>query len=377
MEQSVLLLRSDGLDQAKHKVPRTLIHSKSFEEIIRPAMHCQMIWAHCWGFQFAISDPDVRKDSCTHMEVVARCLSKIVDASGALPRQLYVVLDNASKDNKNGKMLCFWIKLCLMRVFESIYVAFPIKGHTHGPLDGVGGHAVTRCSTQTFDSAAELISVYQTFLDQAEFEQGTVFKEAYKQDTSADWLGWLGDINLTFKVLTGPKAPHGFRILWRKALTAAENTMSHKSLNALKSNDPNDLMLAVHQHMSDARPYQVVMLMPVAQVQRVTHSLTIQPSGQRSRKSISWEDRKQVRAKAITGCEKGAISEVARDFLVGWIEGTLRREPRPAEYSCLKHRFDAMSTVGDMPRNPHHHACPRPITVMHTANGEDLEVPLP
>ena len=57
MEQSVLLLRSDGLDQAKHKVPRTLVHSRSFEEVIRPAMHCQMIWAHCWGFQFAISDP--------------------------------------------------------------------------------------------------------------------------------------------------------------------------------------------------------------------------------------------------------------------------------------------------------------------------------
>lgn len=142
LQHSVLLLRSDGLDQAKHRVPRVLVHSKMFDTVIRPAMHCQMIWCHFHLFEFCISEPDVRKDSTVHMDALSRCLSTIFDQHRALPRHVYVVLDNTSRDNKNQHMLKYWIKLRLLSVFESIYIAFPIKGHTHGPLDGIGGHAV-------------------------------------------------------------------------------------------------------------------------------------------------------------------------------------------------------------------------------------------
>ena len=40
---SVLVIRSDGLDQAKHKVPRAHVKSKTFDELIRPACHVQLI----------------------------------------------------------------------------------------------------------------------------------------------------------------------------------------------------------------------------------------------------------------------------------------------------------------------------------------------
>lgn len=378
MQQSVLLLRSDGLDQAKHKVPRCLTHSKAFEDVIRPAMHCQMVWCHCWGFQFALSDPDVRKDSATHCDALARSLSRIYDASGALPRQLYVVLDNTCKDNKNQHMMKFWAKLCLMHVFESIYVAFPVKGHTHGPLDGVGGHAVVRCSHETWDTAEELVKVYQRFLDTAQFESGTVFKDAYKHDNSADWFKWLDDIDLAFKGLTGPKAPHGFRFLERKLLSPEENAMSHDDGSQLPCGHPDDLMMAVHQYMSDARPYQVVMLMSAAKADRVRRQLTVQPSGQHTRKAVSWDDRIKVRAKAMTGFERGAISEAARDFLIGWIQGTTRRKPRPSEYTFLKHRFNAGSVVGGpgVAKNPHDQGEPRPIIVLKPKVNNNRQMPL-
>ena len=58
----VLLLRSDGLDQAKHKVPRSLVQSKTFSELVRPACHVMMTWCHCYSFQLGIADPDCFKE---------------------------------------------------------------------------------------------------------------------------------------------------------------------------------------------------------------------------------------------------------------------------------------------------------------------------
>lgn len=60
----VLLMRSDGLDQAKHLVPRALIQAKTFSELIRPACHVMMNWCHGYSFHFAVSDADFYKDPC-------------------------------------------------------------------------------------------------------------------------------------------------------------------------------------------------------------------------------------------------------------------------------------------------------------------------
>ena len=60
----VLLMRSDGLDQAKHRVPRELIQSKTFSELIRPACHVMMNWCHGYSFHFAVSDADCYKAPC-------------------------------------------------------------------------------------------------------------------------------------------------------------------------------------------------------------------------------------------------------------------------------------------------------------------------
>ena len=381
-QHSVLLLRSDGLDQAKHKVPRTLIHSKSFEEIIRPAMHCQMIWAHHFGFEFALSDPDVKKDSCTHMDVIARCLSNIYDAHGQLPKVLYVVLDNTARDNKNQHMLRFWIKLRLMKVFEMIYVCYPVKGHTHGPLDAIGGHAVVRCSNEVFNTPQELVQVYQKFLDTADFEEGTTFKTTYKHDNSANWMEFIDDIELTITAMTGPKAPHGFRILTRKQLTVEEARLSDHARCQMPSHvrqqmpvaQPDDLMLAVHQYMSDAKPYQVELLLTAAEVERVRNTMSTQPRGTHPRRRISSEDRNKVATKAMTAFQRGAISEDARDFLVGWARETLRREPRPPEYSFLRHRFDASSVGVSRNPNPHQHGAPRPINILRPDGEQPIQV---
>ena len=368
LPHSTLMIRSDGLDQAKHRVPRVMVKSKSFEELVRPAMHVQMVWAHTYGISFAIADPDFRKDSSTHMDALARCMSKIYDKMKSLPRHVYLVLDNTSRDNKNQHMLRFWCKLHVLQVFETIYIAFPTKGHTHGPLDGVGGHATVRCCNETFDTAAELVQVYDKFLADATFEEGTFFQDAYKHDNAADWQQWQQELPLEFSFLTGPKAPHGFRILSRKALTPADLAEAQQTSHVLPGTQPrpDDLMMAVYQHMSDAAPFQICWLLASAEVSGLRRSMAVQPSGLHPRRAISQQDRQQVKQRADAGFKKGAISENAHHFLTSWIQETLRREPRPTEYSFLKHCLEDKAGRGTgVAVNPHSHGPPRPVAVMH------------
>ena len=74
---SVLTVIVDGMDQAKLRVPRLLVHSHAFERLPRPAFHVQGIWAHGAGYQLAVTDADVMKDTAANLEVLCRLLSDI------------------------------------------------------------------------------------------------------------------------------------------------------------------------------------------------------------------------------------------------------------------------------------------------------------
>ena len=136
-------------------------------------------------------------------------------------------------------------------------ILFPVKGHTHGPLDAIGGQAVTRCSHMPFDDPNGLVDTYQQFLSRATFEEGTFSKTCYKHDNSADWNAWINDIPLKFANHTGPMAPHGFRVLKRKRVMKEE--VEHAKYHCANPS-PNDIMMLLYHYMSDALPYQVVRL---------------------------------------------------------------------------------------------------------------------
>ena len=365
LHHSVLLVRSDGLDQAKHKVPRMSVFSKAFTELVRPAMHVQMMWAHFHSFEFAISDPDLKKDSVTHMDALSRLFSGIFDRHQSLPKHLIVVLDNTARDNKNNLIVRYFIKCKLLGVWDTVYLGYPEKGHTHGPLDAVGGQAVTKCSNCVFHTANQLCEVYQEFLDNAVFETGTFRKKTWKHDECANWREWIDEIQLSFACMTGPKAPHGFRILFRKQLDGVDD-VERTCWPLAPPSHPDDLVMAVHRYMSDEKPFQIALLVPAREVHDLCRSLTLQPSGKHGRKHMSMADREEIVRKTKTCFEKGGINEEARDFLVTWAQGTLRREPRPYEYSFLKHRFDGQLHTVPRRRNPLHQDCPRQVVVLQS-----------
>lgn len=70
---SSCLLRVDGVDQAKFRVPRVSVKTHTFEKLLRPALHIQGAWCHGFGFHFAVADADCRKDTNNNVEALLSC----------------------------------------------------------------------------------------------------------------------------------------------------------------------------------------------------------------------------------------------------------------------------------------------------------------
>ncbi|CAE7240927.1 unnamed protein product, partial [Symbiodinium necroappetens] len=174
---SVVLIRADGLDQAKHKCPRSMTKTHGFEALLRPSLSVLMLWAQGHALAFEIKDADVYKNTNANVEGISRVLDKVYNnCNQALPVHICIVQDNCSRDCKNGLLLSWCVKLHLLQVCERISLQYPSKGHTHGPLDGLGGQAVTKCSACEFSTADSLVEIYDAFLQQSTVDGGASFK---------------------------------------------------------------------------------------------------------------------------------------------------------------------------------------------------------
>ena len=140
VQNSLLTIISDGIDQAKFKIPHLVgprVHA--LDKFMRPSLHITGLWAHGHALHMVICPPDIPKDSWTHIESLSRLLDA-VKASGSLPVNLHIQLDNCPRDNKNVKILRFALMLTKFSVFRSVTVGFLRKGHTHEDIDGIFGH---------------------------------------------------------------------------------------------------------------------------------------------------------------------------------------------------------------------------------------------
>ena len=217
---SAVLVRVDGIDQAKFRVPRVLQKAHAFDRLVRPALHIQGIWAHCFGFHFAVADADMHKNTNNNVEVLARMLDSVHQKLGGLPRTVTLIQDNTARECKNSKILKFFIKLKALDILDHAHLGYPEKGHTHGPLDATYGQCCVKIANSEFQDPSEVVDILQGFLDEAALDPGTSQnKQAYKLDESADWEAWWDEVDLRMSQLTGPEAPHWFHICSRKDLS--------------------------------------------------------------------------------------------------------------------------------------------------------------
>ena len=248
-ELSVVLLRADGLDQAKHRVPRALQPTHAWDKLWRPPQTIQMVHASGHGLHFAVLDFDVPKNTNSNVECISRMLNVVYENLGTMPFYLTIVQDNCSRECKNQKIIKWAIKMKTLGAVSCVSLLYPQKGHTHGPLDATGGQAITKCSLNSFDTPEELVGIYDNFLKSSRCDEGTKRSLlSYKchslasyflwlcamrnsnetclgnghlflgwqwrpflwkpGDEQANWEQWWDEIGLQFNNLTGPAAPH-------------------------------------------------------------------------------------------------------------------------------------------------------------------------
>ena len=339
-------MRCDGVDQAKFRVPRKASKTHAFDKLIRPALHVQGAWCEGFSYHLAVADADMKKDTNNNIEVIARLMESLYKSWGALPLAVSLIQDNTSRECKNQKIVKFAVRLVALDCTESFDLSYPEKGHTHGPLDGTFGQMCVKLSLEEFDDDMDVVEILQAFLRTSGLDPGTrEATEAYKLDEAAEWVLWAEQVNLEMASLTGPEAPHYFRICKRKLLGLggphadgpAELRASHLADHRGYQPDGEDVVLIVKDRMSSLEVSQIILLVPAVDLPRL-RGLELQPQGKHPRRPAADTDRKNVRDKALSVKSEGAISQRACDYLVHWAQGTRRREPRPSHYTFLEYR---------------------------------------
>jgi hypothetical protein len=335
---SSVCMAVDGMDQAKFRIPRIHITTKSLDSLIRPALHVQGAWAHGFGYHMAIMDQDMHHDTNNNIEVISRMLEQIFVTHKGLPLGLHLQQDNTSRECKNQKILKWAVKLVSLGVFRWVTLSYLTIGHTHDNLDGTFGQITVRLSRHEFDDDDEVLEILMKLL--ADLGIDTTSRRAslaYKLDEAFEWQAWWDDINIAFSNMTGPRAPHSFRVCCRKDLGRSKDDRSELDARpeALPGNpreQGGDVVVAVKHYMHSRAVSQVFTAWP-----EDCSNLPRQPVGYHPRRPIREADRKRIISKAEELYSHSHINGKARDYLVGWCGGTRRRRPRPARYEFLEH----------------------------------------
>ena len=374
---SFWLLRIDGVDQAKFRVPRLTQKTHAFDKLIRPALHVQGAWCEGFGFHFAVADADMKKDTNNNIEVLARLMEQLYCTWDALPLSIAIIQDNTARECTNQEIVMWAVRLVAMGVFESIVLCYPQKGHTHGPLDGVFGQMCVKLSLAEFEDDMDVVNILDNFLKSSGLDTGSrEGAQAYKLDQAPEWIEWAETVDLTMSNLTGPEAPHYFRVCLRGQLgypgphgdlapeIHACNMVDHRGYLPRAE----DVVMLVKDRMASTKVSQIVLMIPKA-ARPALWSIDAQPTGNHSRRPASDSDRKKIRDEALRALQVGAISPKACDYLSQWAQGTRRRQPGPLQYRFLAHRphpLPVTNLIAHVQAGPIH--APRPAHVASTGD---------
>lgn len=103
---------------------------------------------------------------------------------------------------------------------------------------------------------------------------------------------------------------------------------------------PGDVLLFVKRHMADEEPTAIFAVMPAAVCAQLRSSFQ-QPTGVCPRRAIAEPVRKNIQTYAPQCTKQGIISKDAQVYLLGWIDQSLPRVPRPKAYPFLNLRRHA------------------------------------
>jgi hypothetical protein len=284
----------------------------------------------------------MRHDTNNNIEVISRMLEQIFDTHGGLPLGLHIQQDNTCRECENQKILKWACKLVALGIFQWVSLNYLISGHTHEDIDGTFGQLTVKLSALEFDNDEDVVMLLMQLAGALGIEQSSKRASlAYKMDEAASWETWWDDLAVSYTQMTGPRAPHVFKICLRKDLGKLGDTGEQSTLaEAFPGNFPpsgGDVVVVVKEYLHARSVHQIFTAWPArlcgASLQPEPPLGSLHP-----RRPMAVNDRNQIARKAEEQYAGRSISVKARDYLVEWALGTRRRVPRPASYRFLGHR---------------------------------------
>ena len=173
----------------------------------------------------------MRHDTNNNIEVISRMLEQIFDTHAGLPMGLHIQQDNTCRECKNQKILKWACKLVALGIFQWVSLNYLISGHTHEDIDGTFGQLTVKLSALEFDNDEDVVMLLMQLAGALGIEQSSKRASlAYKMDEAASWETWWDDLAVSYTQMTGPRAPHVFKICLRKDLGKLGDTGEQSTL---------------------------------------------------------------------------------------------------------------------------------------------------
>lgn len=122
----------DGMDQAKTNLPQTSLLSKSLSTLWKVRTHVTGVLLHTkspYG-KIAYAYVDLLQfphDSNLTITILINVLQNFIELRQSLPENLYLQMDNTSRENKNRFVLAFCALLVELKIFKKVCVYLNVK----------------------------------------------------------------------------------------------------------------------------------------------------------------------------------------------------------------------------------------------------------
>ena len=185
-----LSLIMDGSTQYGYSMPHFKYVTKDSMHMEKMKLHVCGVLAHGRGtFMYTITDRWI-KGSSFSVEILQRTLTRL-EQTRALPPNLYLQLDNTTKENKNNMLFAYLAWLLQREVFQAIEVSFLPVGHTHEDIDQLFSCTSRRLRDRDVKTRKE----FERELEMS--YRGLMGKPIVGHvDSVIDWKKWLEDNKL-------------------------------------------------------------------------------------------------------------------------------------------------------------------------------------
>jgi hypothetical protein len=299
----------DGADQSDHELPHFATRTKSSDEAYKAKVHLMGAIAHHRDTYLYTCPGHVKQGHNVTIQTLWEVITDVKKKEGKLPKNLYLQLDNTTKQNKGKSLAAFCEFLVETGVIHRVYIRYLPVGHTHEDIDQVFSRTTIRLRKHHAFSRPHL--AYQLRHGFTKYGKAPLVAHWDAVANISDWLSSRTTDE------TGWMSYRHFRFL-KKADLAGADKACMQVRDYMRDIEGDDW-----RGLSESQPYHKNLKVPASDLIKALKSRDIPPA-QRTEPNSEWLEKRT-----------NAIEKLARKF--------------PAFSS--KHQQDCLAMI-DMEQSP-------------------------